>query len=83
MNCLSVAEAANHFKCIDTIINTGKHGLTESYIKNLHVLDDRNRTAHVYEEEDADEIYGRIISAHIGLFDGLLNVLKKKLTSSQ
>lgn len=43
----------------------------------LQVLDDRNATSHIYDEEDAADIYGRISTCHIQLFDNLLDKLSK------
>ena len=44
----------------------------------LRILDDRNSTSHIYDEDDAAEIYERIKTAHIKLFDDLLEKLDKK-----
>lgn len=33
-----VVETANHFKCIDMIIDSSTHGLSESFIKQLHAV---------------------------------------------
>ena len=33
-----VVETANHFKCIDMIIDSATHGLSESFIKQLHAV---------------------------------------------
>lgn len=33
-----VVETANHFKCIDMIIDSATHALTESFIKQLHAV---------------------------------------------
>ena len=38
----------------------------------IQILDDRNSTAHIYDEDDANAVYERIISVHIKLFDELL-----------
>lgn len=37
----------------------------------LQIVRDRNSTAHIYDEEDASEIYERIANSHIKLFDSL------------
>jgi nucleotidyltransferase substrate binding protein (TIGR01987 family) len=43
----------------------------------IQILDDRNSTAHIYDDEDAAEVYGRIISKHIMLFDELAGELSQ------
>ena len=65
-------------------INSPKSVMSEAYNNRivtdelgwLQILRDRNSTSHIYDEEDAQEIYKRIISSHILLFDKL----KEKLT---
>ena len=63
-----------------TDINSPKSVLAEAF-KNkiisddigwLQILRDRKSTSHIYDEEDADEIYKRIATSHINLFDDLL-----------
>lgn len=66
-----------------TDINSPKSVMSEAYnnrlITNdtgwLQILRDRNSTSHIYDEEDAAEIYKRIAFEHILLFDELLDVL--------
>ncbi|MCC8014983.1 MAG: nucleotidyltransferase substrate binding protein [Eubacterium sp.] len=41
----------------------------------ISILDDRNSTSHIYDDEDAAEIYNRICVNHITLFDSLKNKL--------
>ena len=41
----------------------------------MQILKDRNYTSHIYDEEDSAEIYQRIATQHIGLFDELLENL--------
>lgn len=41
----------------------------------ITILRDRNSTSHIYDEDDANEVYKRIASSHIKLFDELLNKL--------
>lgn len=68
-----------------TDINSPKSVMSEAYnnrlITNdigwLQILRDRNSTSHIYDEEDASDIYKRIASEHILLFDELLEVLVK------
>ena len=38
VNVDDIVETANHFKCIDSIIDNAKYALTEKYIKELHFL---------------------------------------------
>lgn len=60
-------------------INSPKRVMREAFINNIvedgegwiQILDDRNSTAHIYDEEDAEEVYQRITSRHIILFDEL------------
>lgn len=43
----------------------------------LTILRDRNSTSHIYDEDDANEIFNRIITQHIKLFDELSDKLSK------
>ncbi len=60
-------------------INSPKSVMREAYnmdvITNdigwLQILDDRNSTSHIYNEDDANDVYKRIITTHIKLFDEL------------
>lgn len=60
-------------------ISSPKSVMREAYNNNLItddkgwlcILSDRNSTSHIYDEDDADEIYERIIKQHIRLFDEL------------
>ncbi|MGN1116297.1 MAG: HI0074 family nucleotidyltransferase substrate-binding subunit [Candidatus Ornithomonoglobus sp.] len=64
-------------------INTPKAVMREAFSADvindeqgwIQILNDRNTTSHIYDEEDAAEIYERIISVHITLFDELLKKL--------
>ena len=68
-----------------TDINSPKKVMREAYnndlIENtegwLRILDDRNLTSHVYDDEDAADIYNRIMNEHIKLFDELEKVLDR------
>ena len=68
-----------------TDINSPKKVMREAYnndlIENtegwLRILDDRNLTSHVYDDEDAEDIYNRIMNEHINLFDKLEKVLDR------
>ncbi len=60
-------------------INNPKGVLTEAFNNGiitdddgwLRIVRDRNSTTHIYDEEDAAEIYERIANSHIKLFDSL------------
>lgn len=62
-------------------INNPKNVMGEAFRNQLitdetgwpQILRDRNATSHIYDEEDAADIYHRIATAHIRLFDELLN----------
>lgn len=41
----------------------------------LAMIDDRNKTSHVYDQEDAQQILERIKTIYIALFDGLLTAI--------
>lgn len=43
----------------------------------LSILRDRNSTSHIYDEDDANEIFDRITAQHIKLFDKLSDKLQK------
>ena len=62
--------------------NVLREALSNSIITDgegwLSIIRDRNSTSHVYDEEDADEIFARIKSKHIKLFDELESSLSKK-----
>jgi len=66
-----------------TDINSPKNVLVEAYknklITNdigwLQLLRDRNSTSHIYDETDATEIYKRISTIHVELFDELSDKL--------
>lgn len=64
---------------INTPKNVMKAAFSADIITNedgwLAILRDRNSTSHIYDEDDANEIFNRIITQHIKLFDELLNTL--------
>ena len=69
-----------------TEINSPKSVLSEAFNNNvitddsgwLQILRDRNSTSHIYDEESAADIYERISTRHIHLFDNLLDVLSRQ-----
>ena len=66
-------------------INSPKSVMREAYNNNLitdddgwiQILQDRNSTSHIYDEDDANEVYKRISTSHIKLFDELSEILSK------
>lgn len=38
LNVDDIIETANHFRCIDLIIDNAKATLTEKFIKNIHLI---------------------------------------------
>lgn len=62
-----------------------KKAYQTDYIDNeevwLSILEDRNLTSHIYNENQAKTIYDRIISKYIKEFEILENKLKEKLKS--
>ena len=59
-----IVETANHFRCIDTVIETAGAALTERYVKNLHVqlksgtTDSRKEWFAVGEYKRLDNVVG-------------------------
>ena len=64
-------------------INSPKSVMREAYHMNvitdedgwIQILDDRNATSHIYDEQEATSIYKRIAAEHLPLFDKLLDTL--------
>ena len=64
-------------------INTPKSVMKAAFAANLvddedgwiQILNDRNATSHIYDEDEADKIFERIRSKHIALFTKLSNTL--------
>ncbi len=64
-------------------INTPKSVMKEAFYASIidddagwiSILNDRNSTSHIYDENEADEIFNRIKNNHIALFDKLLEKL--------
>lgn len=50
-------------------------GLIDDSENWARLLNDRNVTSHVYDDETADEIYQRIRTVYVGLFESLLEKL--------
>lgn len=50
-------------------------GLIDDSENWARLLNDRNVTSHVYDDETADEIYQRILTVYVGLFESLLEKL--------
>lgn len=66
---------------INTPKNVMKAAFAADVITNaegwLTILRDRNLTSHIYDENDANEIFNRITTQHIILFDELSDTLSK------
>ena len=66
-------------------INSPKSVMREAYHMNvitdedgwIQILDDRNVTSHIYDEQEATDIYERIAAHHMQLFDKLLDKLSQ------
>lgn len=66
-----------------TDINSPKSVLREAFAMKLIedeagwrlLISDRNSTSHIYDEKDAEEIFKRICTQHILLFQSLLDKL--------
>lgn len=64
-----------------TVMREAFHnGLIQNETGWLQILQDRNSTSHIYDEEDADAVFTRIKDAHVELFDSLLKILQTKDT---
>lgn len=70
---------ANEVSDVNTPKNVMKSAFSADIISDengwLTILHDRNSTSHIYSEDEANEIYNRIASNHIKLFDELLSKL--------
>lgn len=55
-----------------------ENGLVTNEQGWITILNDRNITSHIYDEDEASDVYERIASQHIILFKELLNILKEK-----
>lgn len=61
-------------------INTPKNIMREAFYNDiisddvgwLQILEDNNISSHIYDEDVANELFNRIITKHISLFDDLL-----------
>lgn len=45
----------------------------------LDMLEDRNKTSHIYDKQTSEEIFNRIISQYLGAIEELLKKLKQKI----
>ena len=56
-----------------------KEAFNDSLIEDeavfLKILEDRNKTVHIYSQEDIEAIYRRIVDLYCGAFSGLLRTL--------
>lgn len=56
-----------------------KFGLVEDDEKWIMIFEDRNLTVHTYDENTAEEVYGRL-SGYLEIFKKLKNVLNNKIS---
>ncbi len=58
-----------------------QEAFTANYISDgdtwINILNDRNLTAHIYDDATAEEIYNRIITKHITAFESLVSFYSK------
>lgn len=57
-----------------------KIGLIKYGEEWLELLQDRNRTAHTYDEECAMEIFNKMKNSYINLFEELIKTFEKELS---
>lgn len=76
--------AREYLLTLDIInIDSPKFVMREAFANHLiedadgwgQILADRNITSHIYNDDDADEVYERLVNKHIHLFDELLDKL--------
>jgi len=69
-------------------VKTPKESLQEAFrlgwLKNeeifLNMLEDRNKTSHIYDKNTADEIFERICKSYVSAIGEIFDVLKRKLS---
>ncbi|OIP36762.1 nucleotidyltransferase [Candidatus Desantisbacteria bacterium CG2_30_40_21] len=71
------------------VVNTPRESLKEAFRINLlgrdeeiflNMLEDRNRTSHIYDEETSEEIFERIKTDYIQSIEKVLDNLRGKIT---
>ena len=63
----------------DCLKQAFRHGLIEDDEILLDMLDDRNRSSHIYDEEMSEEIFIRIKKVYVKVIEEILEELKKKI----
>ncbi|RLD17460.1 MAG: nucleotidyltransferase [Caldiserica bacterium] len=53
-------------------------GIIDDEENYLNMLEDRNKTSHIYDKKTADEIFDRIKDVYLKLIDGLVKKLKEE-----
>ncbi len=67
----------------DAIRKAFKHGLLQDGMSWMKMLESRNLTSHIYNENVADTIMTDVINIYHPLFKELLQVLESKLTDTE
>ena len=62
----------------DSLKGAFQVGLLENEALFLDMLEDRNRTSHIYSKEDSHEIFKRIRNHYVPQMEALLEKLEKK-----
>lgn len=81
-----------YLKFLGVQVNSPRYAIKEAFKMKLiddgnrwiDMLEDRNRTSNIYDENEANSIYSKIIELHIGLLNRFLNDIKeeyKKVTA--
>lgn len=60
----------------DNLKEAFRIGWIESETVFLDMLEDRNKTSHIYDKETSEEIFGRIKNKYLPAIEGVLNRLK-------
>ena len=79
---LKMVLAFNKVECFsprDCVKKSFRFGIIEDDEIILDMLDDRNRSSHIYSEEVANEIFNRIKSVYVSSIRKILNSLKENL----
>ena len=63
----------------DCLKQAFRHGLIEDDEILLDMLDDRNKSSHIYDEEMSEEIFIRIKKVYVKVIGEILEELKKKI----
>ena len=72
----------NKVECIsprDCVKKAFRFGFIDDDEIILDMLEDRNRSSHIYSERESEEIFERISSVYVGVIDKLINNLEEKV----